>query len=118
MPSGLEELLLNVPPSLRGARVGLCCNPTAVDRNLRHAVETLPKAGLSIQRLFGPEHGVYAAAQDMISVEDEGPEVVSLYGDDEASLHPSPESLEDLDVLLFDIHGDFLQREVTALIIE
>ena len=103
MPSGLEELLLNVPPTLRGARLGLCCNPTAVDRNLRHAVETLPKAGLSIQRLFGPEHGVYAAAQDMISVEDEGPEVVSLYGEDEASLHPSPESLEDLDVLLFDI---------------
>lgn len=103
MPSGLEELLLNVPSTLRGARLGLCCNPTAVDRNLRHAVETLPKAGLSIQRLFGPEHGVYAAAQDMISVEDEGPEVVSLYGEDEASLHPSPESLEDLDVLLFDI---------------
>ena len=103
MPSGLEELLSSVPQSLRGARVGLCCNPTAVDRNLRHAVETLPKAGISIQRIFGPEHGVFAAAQDMISVEDEGPEIVSLYGEDEASLHPSPESLEDLDVLLFDI---------------
>ena len=103
MPSGLEVLLSDVPASLRGARLGLCCNPTAVDRKLRHAVETLPQAGLAIKRLFGPEHGVYAAAQDMVSVEEEGPEIVSLYGEDEASLHPSPESLQDLDVLLFDI---------------
>jgi len=63
----------------------------------------LPAAGVKLARLFGPEHGVHAAAQDMISVEDEGPEIVSLYGKDEASLHPSPESLADLDVLLFDI---------------
>ena len=103
MPSGLEEFAANIPSTLRQARIGLCCNPTAVDRRLRHAVEILPQAGLTIHRLFGPEHGVYAAAQDMITVENEGPEVVSLYGDDEASLHPSPESLADLDVLIFDI---------------
>jgi uncharacterized protein YbbC (DUF1343 family) len=103
MPSGLERLLADVPPSLKGARVGLCCNPTAVDRSLRHAVELLPLAGVKPIRIFGPEHGVHAAAQDMIGVETEGPEIVSLYGEDEASLHPSPESLADLDVLLFDI---------------
>ncbi len=41
----------------------------------------------------------------MIGVNDEqrSIEVVSLYGDDEASLHPDPATLEDLDVLLFDI---------------
>jgi len=103
MPSGLEHFLAEIPPALRDARIGLCCNPTAVTRDLRHAVELLPAAGIQLQRIFGPEHGVYAAAQDMISVVDEGPEVVSLYGDDEASLHPDPETLEDLDVLLFDI---------------
>ena len=103
MSSGLEELLANLPGELKTARVGLCCNPTAVDRSLAHATESLQKAGVSLVRLFGPEHGVNASAQDMISVVDEGPEVVSLYGDDEASLHPSPESLADLDVLLFDI---------------
>jgi uncharacterized protein YbbC (DUF1343 family) len=103
MLSGLEYFLGQVPLSLKNARVGLCCNPTAVDRHLRHAVELLPEAGVRLARIFGPEHGVFATAQDMISVHDEGPEVVSLYGEDEASLHPSPESLADLDVLLFDI---------------
>jgi len=103
MLSGLERLVAEVPTYLKGARVGLCCNPTAVDRQLRHAVELLPAAGIKPVRLFGPEHGVLAAAQDMITVADEGPEVISLYGEDEASLHPTPESLADLDVLLFDI---------------
>jgi uncharacterized protein YbbC (DUF1343 family) len=103
MLSGLEHFLGQVPASLKGARVGLCCNPTAVDRQLRHAVELLPAAGVPLTRIFGPEHGLFAAAQDMISVDNEGPEVVSLYGEDEASLHPTPESLADLDVLLFDI---------------
>ena len=51
------------------------------------------------------EHGVDATAQDMISVENEDhiAACVSLYGDDEASLHPDPETLADLDILLFDI---------------
>jgi len=103
MLSGLEHFLGQVPTTYKNARVGLCCNPTAVDRQLRHAIELLPEAGVRLSRIFGPEHGVFAAAQDMISVHDEGPEVVSLYGNDEASLHPTPESLADLDVLLFDI---------------
>ena len=104
MRSGLE-VLLDDPSSLRGARVGLCCNPTAVDRHYRHALELLPAAGLRLTRLFGPEHGVAATAQDMIGVDGEDGDVacVSLYGDDEASLRPPKETLADLDVLLFDI---------------
>ena len=43
----------------------------------------------------------------MISVEDAGYEMVietiSLYGETEDSLHPKPETLEDLDILFFDI---------------
>lgn len=102
--SGLEVLLDDVS-SLNGARVGLCCNPTAVDANVRHAVELLPAAGVRLSRLFGPEHGMAATAQDMIGVDGESSvaPVVSLYGDDEASLHPAEETLADLDVLLFDI---------------
>lgn len=105
MRSGLEVLLDDVS-GLAGQRVGLCCNPTAVDRRLRHAVELLPAAGVEVARLFGPEHGVAATAQDMIGVDGEDGEqaVVSLYGDDEASLKPPVETLQDLDVLVFDIH--------------
>ena len=39
----------------------------------------------------------------MIGVVDEGPEIVSLYGNDAESLKPDPATLEDLDVVLFDI---------------
>ena len=101
MKSGLERFLGDVG-SLKGSRVGLCCNPTAVDGQYRHATELLDAAGVKLKRLFGPEHGVAATAQDMIGVEDAA-DVVSLYGDDEASLRPDPATLEDLDVLLFDI---------------
>jgi uncharacterized protein YbbC (DUF1343 family) len=64
--------------------------------------------GVDIARLFGPEHGVRATAQDMEEVEEvrdpvTGVPTVSLYGDDEASLKPSPDLVEDLDVVLFDI---------------
>jgi uncharacterized protein YbbC (DUF1343 family) len=104
MRSGLE-VLLDDPSSLKGARVGLCCNPTAVDARYRHATDLLPAAGVDLVRLFGPEHGVAATAQDMIGVDEEEDvvPVVSLYGDSEASLRPDPATLEDLDVLLFDI---------------
>ena len=107
MQSGLETLLADPVrlSRLLGARVGLCCNHTAVDRNLDHAIDLLAAAGVRLRRLFGPEHGIEATAQDMIGVDgqDAGTAVVSLYGDTEASLHPDPATLADLDILLFDI---------------
>ena len=108
MRSGLEVLLSDQArlARLRGARVGLCCNHTAVDRHLDHALDLLRQAGVRPARLFGPEHGVDATAQDMIGVEGEdgaGVATVSLYGETEASLHPPAEALADLDLLLFDI---------------
>ncbi len=105
--SGLEALLGDEDRlrRLRGARVGLCCNHTAVDRHLDHAIDLLRARGVALRRLFGPEHGIEATAQDMIGVPGaaQGPDVVSLYGEDEASLHPDPATLADLDILLFDI---------------
>lgn len=101
MRSGLEVLVAD-PGRLRGARVGLCCNPTAVDRELVHAIDLLQGAGVRLVRLFGPEHGIAATAQDMVDV-DEGPQVISLYGRTVDTLRPKAELLSDLDVLLFDI---------------
>ncbi|MCB9761907.1 MAG: DUF1343 domain-containing protein [Alphaproteobacteria bacterium] len=102
MRTGLDALLAD-PARLRGRRYGLCCNPTAVDHRYVHALNRLRAAGLPPARLFGPEHGIAATAQDMIGVDDDGPETVSLYGDSEASLRPDPATLEDLDALVFDI---------------
>ncbi len=101
---GLERLLDDVGPYV-GARVGVCCNHTAVTTDFLHIVPALVQAGLNVVRIFAPEHGVDALAQDMITVCDEGDatRVVSLYGDTEASLRPDPALLADLDVLFFDI---------------
>lgn len=108
MRAGLEVLLDDPRRWLGDARVGLCCNHTAVDRNLDHAIELLQAANVDLVRLFGPEHGVRATAQDMEGLDEvidpvSGLPVVSLYQDSADSLHPAPSTLEDLDVVLFDI---------------
>ena len=106
--TGLEKLLSDGVNGLSGKRVGLCCNHTAVDRDFDHAIDRLRGAGVELVRLFAPEHGVRATVQDMIGLDEQrdpvsGLPVVSLYTDNAASLHPDPASLEDLDVVLFDI---------------
>ncbi len=106
--SGLERLLAD-HRVLRGRRVGLIANPTAVDAELRHAADllaTLPGVRLTV--LFGPEHGVRGEAQDMISVGTTvdartGLPTHSLYGHDAASLAPTAAMLDDVDVLVFDV---------------
>ncbi|MEZ4317945.1 MAG: DUF1343 domain-containing protein [Myxococcota bacterium] len=107
MKTGLD-VLLSDPSPLNGLRVGFCCNHTAVDARYRHAIDLLASAGVNLVRLFGPEHGVRATAQDMEGVGENrdpvtGLETVSLYGDSAESLHPDPATLADLDVVIFDI---------------
>ncbi len=94
---------------LRNARVGLVVNPTSVDRRLTHAVDLLNDCrDVDLRLLFGPEHGIRGAAQDMVGVSDAHDErtglpEVSLYGNRADSLSPTPEQLSQLDILVFDI---------------
>ena len=108
--SGLERHVTEERSRLKGRRLGICCNPTAVDASFAHMVDLLcavPEA--EVVALFGPEHGIRGDAQDMISVDDvsrdpkTGLPVYSLYGHEEASLKPTPAMLEGIDLLLFDI---------------
>ncbi len=107
--SGLEALAADRFRALRGLAVGLVCNPTAVDRRLRHAADLLADApGVRLAALFGPEHGVRGDAQYMAAVGDErdrrtGVPVHSLYGSSAESLRPPPEWLAGLDALVFDV---------------
>lgn len=108
--TGLERLLTEESTKLKGRRVGLCCNPTAIDPWFRHAVDLIQGApNCELVALFGPEHGIRGEAQDMIGVDDQsqdpstGLPIYSLYGHDEQSLRPTPQMLEGLDVLIFDI---------------
>lgn len=94
--------------ALAGKRVGLIANPSSIDGRLRHAADLLAAdPAIGLVRLFGPEHGIRGAAQDMITVDgsiDErtGLPVVSLYGSAE-TLAPSVADLDGLDALVFDL---------------
>lgn len=103
--TGLEELLAR-PSRLRGSRVGLIANPTAVTPDLTHAALHLKALkSTKLAALFGPEHGVFANAQDLEEVGDQkdaktGLRVWSLYGETRV---PTAKMLKGLDTLVFDV---------------
>jgi uncharacterized protein YbbC (DUF1343 family) len=109
MQTGLERVLDEPQKWLGRGRVGLVANPTTVDRRFRHAIDLFhAHPGIDLVLLFGPEHGIRGAAQDMIHVGDTDDPVthlpeVSLYGRTFDSLTPKPEDLSRIDVLVFDI---------------
>ncbi len=101
--------LLAADPSLLGGarRIGLITNDaarTAADASC-HARIALRDSGIPLVRLFGPEHGISAAAADGAAVADStdpltGLPVISLYGD---RMRAAPEFVSDLDAVLFDV---------------
>src|SRR5262249_25663417 len=103
--SGLERLLAR-PGRLRGRRLGLVANPPSVTAELTHAAEALQSTrGFRLEALFGPEHGIWANAQDLVEVADSrdprtGLTVHSLYGKTRV---PTKEMLAGLDAVLFDV---------------
>ncbi|MBK5256500.1 MAG: DUF1343 domain-containing protein [Vicinamibacteria bacterium] len=103
--TGLEQLLSR-PSRLRGARLGLIGNPTTVMPDLTHAALHLKDLkGSKLVALFGPEHGVFANAQDLEEVGDQrdprtGLRVFSLYGETRV---PTGKMLAGIDVLIFDV---------------
>ena len=107
--SGLDVLAGERFAPLRGLAVGLVCNPTSVDRRLRHAADLFHEArGVRLAALFGPEHGVRGDTQYMAAVGSgrdrrTGVRVHSLYGDRVESLRPADRTLRGLDALVFDI---------------
>ena len=64
MKPGIEVLLEARLDLLRGRRVGLITNPTAVDARLRSTAELLrAHPEINLVALYGPEHGVRGDAQ-------------------------------------------------------
>jgi uncharacterized protein YbbC (DUF1343 family) len=106
--TGLARLAREGNAALVEKRIGLICNPTSVDGELNHAIDILRGKGVNLTALFGPEHGVRGDAQDMIGVGDDkdpvtGLPVFSLYGHTEASLSPTPEMLDQIDIMIYDV---------------
>ncbi len=91
-------------PMLQGKRVGIFANNTATINGV-HLVDTLRKMGVTITKIFGPEHGFRGTANaganvDSYTDEKTGIPVISLYG---KKRRPSEDDLSDVDILLFDV---------------
>ncbi|MFD2925198.1 exo-beta-N-acetylmuramidase NamZ family protein [Halobacillus naozhouensis] len=103
---GVEVLLEEEKELIEGKRVGLITNPTGVDQELNSIVDLLHNdPDVNLTALYGPEHGVRGSAQageyvEYYIDENTGLPVYSLYGE---TRKPTPEMLENIDVLLFDI---------------
>jgi uncharacterized protein YbbC (DUF1343 family) len=103
---GVEVLLDEEKKLIEGKKVGLITNPTGIDQQLNSIVDLLHNdSAVDLTALYGPEHGVRGSAQageylEFYTDEETGIPVYSLYGQ---TRKPTPEMLEDVDVLLFDI---------------
>jgi len=103
---GVEVLLGEPHRYLGSGRVGLITNQTGVTSDLTSTVDALHRSpDVDLRALFGPEHGARGDLQDALPAEHHidastGLPVHSLFGD---SLRPTPEMLEGLDSLVFDI---------------
>ena len=103
---GLDVFVTNPPAAIRGRRIGLITNHSGIDTERRSAIDRLASSpDLKLVALFSPEHGIRGTAAEGERVEsgrDErsGLPIHSLYG---ATRKPTPEMLEGIEVLVFDI---------------
>ncbi|UKJ07255.1 exo-beta-N-acetylmuramidase NamZ domain-containing protein [Solitalea lacus] len=91
-------------PLLKGKRIGMVVNQTSIIGD-KLSVDSLKVLGVNVVKIFGPEHGFRGNASAGVHVVDTidgqtGIKVISLYG---KMSKPSKESLEGIDVMIFDI---------------
>jgi uncharacterized protein YbbC (DUF1343 family) len=104
---GIEVFLADVPAALRGKRVGLITNHSAIDRARNLDIDLIVNhKDLKLVALFAPEHGIRGdapAGQKIVDEKDPktGVPVYSLYMSEDRG--PSPEMLKDVDVIVYDL---------------
>jgi uncharacterized protein YbbC (DUF1343 family)/CubicO group peptidase (beta-lactamase class C family) len=102
--TGIDVLRADAYAALRGHRLGLITNLSAIDRQGWRTLDRLRWApGVTLVKVFSPEHGLYGDAEGHIADAREplsGLPVVSLYG---AQRQPPPQALADIDTLVFDL---------------
>jgi len=107
---GIDVLLTDSLPLIRGRRIGLLTNHTGVDARGASDIERLmgPEArgvGAHLVRLFSPEHGIRGTEdrENLASGVDarSGLPIVSLYTS--ATIAPPDSTLRDLDALVIDL---------------
>lgn len=104
---GIEVFLADVPARLRGKRVGLITNASAVDRSKTPDIDLISQhKDLKLVALFAGEHGIRGNAAAGAKIENEvdpktGVRVYSLYGGEDRG--PTAEMLKDVEVLVYDL---------------
>ncbi len=103
--NGIDVLKRDAFRQLRGRKIGLITNPTGIDRQRNSSIDLLHAApGVKLVALFSPEHGIRGDLdhEKIGDTTDEktGLPVYSLYGERRT---PSPEQLEGIDTLVFDL---------------
>jgi len=104
---GIEVFLANVPPALRGKRLALLTNHSAVDRAGVPDIDLIARhPDLKLVTLLAPEHGIRGTVMDGESIDDEtdaktGVPVQSLYKAEGGA--PTPEMLKDADAIVYDL---------------
>jgi uncharacterized protein YbbC (DUF1343 family) len=109
MKLGLDVLFESRFDLLDRSRVGLIVNPASINQRFEHTADLFHQhPGIELTALFGPQHGIRGETQDnMIEWQTfrdrrTGLPAYSLYG---ATRKPTPEMLEAVDVLVFDVQG-------------
>ncbi len=105
LKTGIDVLVENNHAKLHGKRVGLITNLTGHDRHRTPTIDLLhDHPDVDLVALFSPEHGIRGELDHPDIPDSNDPRtglpIHSLYGERRA---PSPEQLEPLDALLFDI---------------
>ena len=104
---GIETFLADVPPRLRGKRVALLTNQTAVDRERRTDIDLIAAhPQLKLVALLAAEHGIRGTVAPGEFIGDTvdartGVPIYSLYKTEDRG--PSPEMLKDVDVIVYDL---------------
>ena len=104
---GIEVFLADVPASLRGKRVALIANHSAIDREKRLDIDLIAQhTDLKLVALLAPEHGIRGDVAEGGRISDEvdaktGIPVYSLYQAEDRG--PTPEMLKDADVIVYDL---------------
>ena len=114
---GNENFIMNYSGMVKGKRVGLVTNQSGVNSQLVSTIDVFfNNPDINLVALFGPEHGIRGDYFGGASVSDNtdpktGLPVYSLYGQ---TRKPTPEMLENVDVILFDIQ-DIGNRSYTYI---
>jgi uncharacterized protein YbbC (DUF1343 family) len=104
---GLDVFLADLPSELRGKRIGLIANHSAIDRAGQPAIDLIAgHSTLKLVALFAPEHGIRGTAAAGAKVEDErdsktGVPIYSLYKTEDRG--PADSMLTNVDVLVYDL---------------